>query len=269
MERQPVETKPVQVFKGDEFKSSKDILVCEGPLEVRINRGGATKPLGILLRTAGDDVDLVYGWLLGEGIIESAEAILKHSATEDVITLVLDDALVSSDGLAGRRFAISSSCGLCGRETLDGLQIPSRLNLSDGRWLSAELLNALPSRLLSAQKLFRGTGGLHASALFTASGKLVGIREDVGRHNALDKLVGHLLRDGMLPVNKSVLMLSGRISYELVQKAAFAGIPAIAGLGAPSTMAVDAARSAGLTLIGFLTDSSFNAYTGAWRLLPK
>lgn len=261
-----VENRPVQRYSGGSLVPSKDMLVSESPLQISVSLSGVSKPLGILLRTPGDDENLVIGWLLGEAIISSFEAVIGVTADENEIEVQLDQKVVAASDLNGRRFTISSSCGLCGRETLEGLEIPSRLNLSKDAWISPELLNRLPDLLNEAQELFEGTGGLHASALFSQTGEALEVKEDVGRHNALDKLVGARLKEGLLPSESSILMLSGRISYELVQKAAFAGIPAIAGLGAPSTMAVEAARAAGLTLIGFLTSSSFNVYSGGWRL---
>ncbi|MBT4059497.1 MAG: formate dehydrogenase accessory sulfurtransferase FdhD [Euryarchaeota archaeon] len=266
MSQEATKSTPIQLWIEGDISSSQETLVSEYALQIVMKIGGVEKPLSILLRTPGDDVVLVIGWLLGEAIIESLQEIVDITYFDDQIVIELDEKKHSLDTLAARRFAISSSCGLCGRETLDGLEIPSRLSLSSDSWVSAETVSQLPSKLVNAQSLFESTGGLHASALFDADGELIEIREDVGRHNALDKLIGARLQANSLPAEKQILLLSGRIGYELIQKAAFAGIPVIAGLGAPSTMAVEAARAAGLTLIGFLKPSRFNIYTGSWRL---
>nr|MBC8517826.1 formate dehydrogenase accessory sulfurtransferase FdhD [Euryarchaeota archaeon] len=258
---------PVQVWSGGEISTGKDSLVSEAAIEILIDIDGEQKKLGILLRTPGEDAELVTGWLLGEAIIQSKSSILGIESSPDRVVVVMDPKKFDLSDFNERKFPITSSCGLCGRETLDGLIIPSRLTISDEQWVSPEVLTQLPQRLTDSQDHFKTTGGLHACALFDYEGNLISVREDVGRHNALDKLIGSRLIANGLPAEKQILMLSGRIGYELIQKAALAGIPVIAGLGAPSTMAVDAAREAGLTLIGFLRSNRFNVHTGAWRLI--
>ncbi len=267
MSEEPTKTTPVQVWSGGEIIASKDSLVSEAAVEIIIEIAGEQKKLGILLRTPGEDTELVTGWLLGEAMIQSKSAILKIESVLDRVVVRMDPKKFDLSDFSERTFPITSSCGLCGRETLDGLIIPSRLTISDEQWVSPEVLTQLPQRLTDSQDHFKTTGGLHACALFDYEGNLITVREDVGRHNALDKLIGSRLIENELPAEKQILMLSGRIGYELIQKAALAGIPAIAGLGAPSTMAVDAARSAGLTLIGFLKSNRFNVYTGGWRII--
>lgn len=267
MAEEATKTTPVQVWSDGEISTGKDSLVSEAAVEIFINIGGEQKKLGILLRTPGEDAELVTGWLLGEAIIQSKSSILGIESSLDRVVVVMDPKKFDLSDFNERKFPITSSCGLCGRETLDGLIIPSRLTISDEQWVSPEVLTQLPQRLTDSQDHFKTTGGLHACALFDFEGKLVSVREDVGRHNALDKLIGSRLIANGLPAEKQILMLSGRIGYELIQKAALAGIPVIAGLGAPSTMAVDAAREAGLTLIGFLRSNRFNVHTGAWRLI--
>ncbi|DAC51706.1 MAG TPA: formate dehydrogenase accessory sulfurtransferase FdhD [Candidatus Thalassarchaeaceae archaeon] len=259
-------SKPIQVWHQGSLDSSKDILANEQALQLSIKVSGDYKPLGMLLRTPGDDEDLVLGWLLGEAIIQSMDPVLAVSCESSKVTVELDSSQFNLSDIDSRRFTITSSCGLCGRESLEGLVIPSRLSLSNDQWLKSDVLTKLPTSLATSQEYFEDTGGLHASALFDEQANLIEVKEDVGRHNALDKLIGSRLKDEGLPAERQILMLSGRIGYELVQKAAFAGIPVVAGLGAPSSMAVDAARSAGLTLIGFLKQDKFNVYSGAWRL---
>ena len=259
-------SKPIQVWHHGILNPSKDILANEYPLQLSIKVGEELKPLGMLLRTPGDDEDLILGWLLGEAIIQSMTPVLAISCESSKVTVELDASQFKLSDIDSRRFTITSSCGLCGRETLDGLVIPSRLSLSNEQWLKPMILTKLPSSLVTSQEHFEATGGLHASALFDEQANLIEVKEDVGRHNALDKLIGSRLKEEGLPAERQILMLSGRIGYELVQKAAFAGIPVVAGLGAPTSMAVDAAKSAGLTLIGFLKQDQFNVYNGSWRL---
>lgn len=269
MSHEATKITPVQVWSSGKIVTSKDSLVNEAAVEIIIEIKGEQKKLGILLRTPGEDVELVTGWLLGEAIIQSHSSILEMESSPERIVVTMDSSNFDLSDFNERKFPITSSCGLCGRETLDGLIIPSLLTISDERWISPEVLTQLPKRLTDSQDHFKTTGGLHACALFDIEGNLISVREDVGRHNALDKLIGSRLIANSLPAEKQILMLSGRIGYELIQKAALAGIPAIAGLGAPSTMAVDAAREGGLTLIGFLRSNRFNVHTGAWRLIEE
>ena len=267
MTQEATKTTPIQVWTEGELSTSKDSLVSEAALEIIIEIGSEQKKLGILLRTPGEDAELVTGWLLGEAIIQSKSSILSVDSSVDRIVVRMDPKNFDLSDFNERKFPITSSCGLCGRESLDELIIPSRLTISDEKWVSPEVLTKLPQKLTESQDHFKTTGGLHACAIFDFEANLISLREDVGRHNALDKLIGSMLIADELPAEKQILMLSGRIGYELIQKAALAGIPAIAGLGAPSTMAVDAARSAGLTLVGFLKPNRFNVYSGAWRVV--
>jgi len=267
MDEGATNSKPIHIWKTGGLESSKDILANEKPLELSINIGGESKLLGMLLRTPGDDEDLSLGWLLGESIIHSIEQVMSISIEKNQVDIELDGNKIKLSDVDSRSFTINSSCGLCGRENLDGLVIPNRLSLSSEKWVKPEILTKLPSNLSNSQKHFEITGGLHASAIFDEKGELIDVKEDIGRHNALDKLIGSRLKLECLPAERQILMLSGRIGYELVQKAAFAGMPVVAGLGAPSTMAVEAARSAGLTLVGFLKEDKFNVYCGAWRIM--
>jgi len=256
-----------------------DTLVAEEPLEIRL--GG--KPLAITMRTPGDDFALAAGFLVSEGVLASADE-LAHivycaGATEgeaggantyNVVDVRLADGVPVPDISLERNVYTTSSCGLCGKASLDAVRTRTRWPLDTGPETPVRIdpatLAALPDRLRAAQRVFERTGGLHAAALFTADGELLDIREDVGRHNAVDKIIGRALQEGRLPLSSSVLMVSGRASFELAQKAVMAGIPVLAAVSAPSSLAVDLAAETGLTLIGFLRGSSMNVYAGEHRL---
>lgn len=251
-----------------------DVLAVEEPMEIRV--GG--RALTITMRTPGDDFDLAVGFLVGEGVVRSSADVLSArycagtaddgTNTYNVVDVGLDPSVPPLDPSLERNFYTSSSCGLCGKASLDAVRSASTWSVADDPLrISVDTLAALPGRIRDAQKVFDRTGGLHAAALFSAAGELLVIREDVGRHNAVDKVVGHAVRNGMLPLRESILMLSGRASFELVQKAVMAGIPALAAVSAPSSLAVDLAEEHGLTLIGFLRGTSMNVYSGTGRVL--
>ncbi|WP_116246266.1 formate dehydrogenase accessory sulfurtransferase FdhD [Nocardiopsis sp. FIRDI 009] len=251
-----------------------DTLVVEEPLEIRVDGAALT----VTMRTPGADFDLATGFLVGEGVVASAEevAAIRYcaGATEDGVNTynVLDVSLAPGvprpDASLERNFYTTSSCGLCGKASLDAVRTRARWPVEgDGLRVSARTLALLPDRLRSAQRVFDRTGGLHAAGLFTADGEPLAVREDVGRHNAVDKLVGWALQDDRLPLRETVLMVSGRASFELTQKAWMAGIPALAAVSAPSSLAVDLAAEAGMTLVGFLRGSSMNVYAGRHRVL--
>lgn len=230
-----------------------DAVAVEAPLELRI---GST-PLTVLMRTPGHDEELVTGFLFGEGVITDADEVLGFERVEPN---VLSASLATARRVGGDRlFFSNSSCGICGKQTLASVEVRGAVVRSERR-VSREVLCALPDRLKVAQPLFARTGGAHASALFTPAGEVVALREDVGRHNALDKLVGWALAEGRVPLSDSVLLVSGRLSYELVQKAVAAGIPVVAAVGAPSSLAVELAARFGITLIGFLRATGMNVY---------
>ncbi|MFD3419364.1 formate dehydrogenase accessory sulfurtransferase FdhD [Streptomyces decoyicus] len=253
-----------------------DTLVAEEPLEIRL--GG--KPLAITMRTPGDDFALAAGFLVSEGVLaradELANIVYCAGATADgentynVVDVRLADGVPVPDITLERNVYTTSSCGLCGKASLDAVRTTTRFPLessaSDPVRIEPATLAALPDRLRAAQRVFERTGGLHAAALFTPDGELLDIREDVGRHNAVDKIVGRALQQGRLPLSSSVLMVSGRASFELVQKAVMAGIPLLAAVSAPSSLAVDLAAETGLTLVGFLRGSSMNIYAGEHRI---
>lgn len=250
-----------------------DTLAVEEPMEIRV--GG--RALTITMRTPGDDFDLAVGFLVSEGVVRATSDVVAArycaGATDDgsntynVVDVALDPSLPPLDVSLERNFYTTSSCGLCGKASLDAVRTASTWSVAeDPLRVTPALLAALPERLREAQRVFDRTGGLHAAALFSATGELVVVREDVGRHNAVDKVVGHAVRNGMLPLRESILMVSGRASFELVQKAVMAGIPALAAVSAPSSLAADLAEENGMTLVGFLRGSSMNVYAGADRL---
>ncbi|MCL2729897.1 MAG: formate dehydrogenase accessory sulfurtransferase FdhD [Actinomycetia bacterium] len=250
-----------------------DTLVAEEPMEIRLNG----RPLAVTMRTPGDDFALAVGFLVSEGVLASdqdvtgvvycAGATADGGNTYNVVDVTLAPGVPMPDITLERNVYTSSSCGLCGKASLDAVRTATRMPAGDPQQprLTPELLAALPDRLRAAQAVFDRTGGLHAAALFTGEGELLDVREDVGRHNAVDKLVGRALQQGLLPLHDRILMVSGRASFELVQKAVMAGIPVLAAVSAPSSLAVDLAAESGLTLVGFLRGSSMNVYSGAGR----
>ncbi len=233
-----------------------DEVAIEEPLEIRVDG----VPLAVTMRTPGHDEELALGFLYGEGLIDKPH---RAGLTEDLAanTVEVSGPLIRDPG--ARSFYTSSSCGVCGKGALAQVAVASRA-LADGPVIARALAAALPGRL--EQPGFARTGGLHATGLFTAAGELLGTREDVGRHNAMDKVIGHALRDGGLPLHGHVLCVSGRLSFELVQKAAVAGAPILVGVGAPSSLAVELAADRGLTLCGFARRGSINVYTRPERI---
>ncbi|RMH23214.1 MAG: formate dehydrogenase accessory sulfurtransferase FdhD [Acidobacteria bacterium] len=253
-----------------------DRLAVEEPLEIRVAAGEQPRqhPIAVTMRTPGADRQLAAGFLLGEGVIDGGAAILRleegrlggDPRPANVVTAFLAPGVPFDSERFRRQVYVGSSCGICGRTTLERLRqaCPGRPR-GDYR-LSPQVILSLPERLAAAQTVFARTGGLHAAALFTPEGELCELYEDVGRHNALDKLIGSRLLAGALPAAETVVLVSGRASYELVQKALMAGIPTLAAVGAPSSLAVDLARAYDLTLIGFLRDGRFNLYTAPQRV---
>jgi FdhD protein len=254
----------------------RDTLATEEPMEIRIAAGPERRTLAVTMRTPGSDFELAAGFLSGEGVLGPAGIEQIAYCTDldvdaeqryNIVTVTLDaPALPELPGL-DRHFTTTSACGVCGKESLEALRIRGCEPLTGGPSLSAETVYALPGRLRDAQGLFESTGGLHAAALFDADGTLDSVREDVGRHNAVDKLIGRALLDGRLPLADRILMVSGRTSFEIVQKALAAGIRVVCAVSAPSSLAVDLAESFGITLIGFLRDRRFNIYTHPTRIL--
>ncbi|MFG3688991.1 formate dehydrogenase accessory sulfurtransferase FdhD [Micromonospora sp. NPDC047740] len=254
-----------------------DTLAVEEPLEIRVGPAGPgrRKPLAVTMRTPGDDLDLAIGFLLTEGLIRSADDV--HTAqlcagaetpnTYNVVDVVLAPGVPEPTTDPSRNFYTTSSCGVCGKASIDAVRTRSLFAVRDDPLrVPAELLAALPDRLRAAQRAFDRTGGLHAAGLFTAAGELVVLREDVGRHNAVDKVVGWAVREHRLPLAGHVLLVSGRASFELTQKAWMAGVPLLAAVSAPSTLAVELAEEAGMTVVGFLRGRTMNVYAGAARI---
>lgn len=259
---------------GTRRVSRPDTLVVEEPLEIRVDG----RPLSVTMRTPGDDFDLVVGFLTTEGVLAGggdlaamrycAGATAEGENTYNVIDATLSAGVPAPAATLERNFYTTSSCGVCGKASIDAVRTVTRWPLGgDPMRVSPDVLAGLPDTLRAAQQVFDKTGGLHAAGLFSATGELRCIREDVGRHNAVDKVVGWAARAGALPLRGHVLLVSGRASFELVQKALMAGIPALAAVSAPSTLAVDLAEQAGLTLVGFLRGATMNVYAGGERVL--
>jgi FdhD protein len=254
--------------------SRPDTLVAEEPLEIRLNG----KPLAITMRTPGDDFALAAGFLVSEGVLgrdeEVANIVYCAGATTDgsntynVVDVRLAPGVAVPDISLERNVYTTSSCGLCGKASLDAVRTTARWPIADTPpvRVAPDLLTVLPDRLRAAQRVFDRTGGLHAAGLFSAEGELLDLREDVGRHNTVDKLIGRALRSGALPLSRTILLVSGRASFELAQKSVMAGIPVLAAVSAPSSLAVDLAAETGLTLVGFLRGSSMNVYAGEQRI---
>jgi FdhD protein len=253
-----------------------DTLVGEEPLEIRVGHQGETRrPLAVTMRTPGDDLDLALGFLFTEGLIGSAHDVLTAQLcagtdepnTYNVVDVTLAPHVPRPETDPTRNFYTTSSCGVCGKASIDAVRTRSRFDVHpDESTVDAVTLAALPDRLRAAQATFDRTGGLHAAGLFTAGGDLVCIREDVGRHNAVDKVVGWALREGRVPLAGHVLLVSGRASFELVQKAWMAAVPILLAVSAPSSLAVDLAEEAGITLVGFLRGPTMNVYAGSVRV---
>jgi FdhD protein len=250
-----------------------DTLVVEEPLEIRV--GG--RPLVVTMRTPGDDMDLAAGFLVSEGVVSQADHVraIRYCAgavdgaenTYNVLDVDLTPGVPPPDPSLERSFYTTSSCGLCGKASLEAVRTAARWPVADDPLtVTRALLSSLPGVLRDAQQVFDKTGGLHAAGLFSGTGKLLVLREDVGRHNAVDKVVGWALRESPLPLRGSVLLVSGRASFELTQKAWMAGIPLLAAVSAPSSLAVDLATEAGMTLVGFLRGETMNVYAGAHRI---
>lgn len=253
-----------------------DTLVVEEPLEIRTGGGAARgRPLAVTMRTPGDDIDLAIGFLFTEGLIGTADDVVTaqvcagdgDAGAGNVVDVTLAPHVPSPAGTSARHFHTTSACGVCGKSRIEEVRTRSRHPVTDDPApLSVATLAALPDRMRAAQRVFHRTGGLHAAGLFTPDGEPIAVREDVGRHNAVDKVIGWALREGRIPLAGHVLLVSGRAGFELVQKAWMAGIPVLAAVSAPSTLAVQLAEEAGMTLVGFLRGDTMNVYAGAHRL---
>lgn len=258
----------------------EDTLAVEEPLEIRLGYGSSqnrqTKSLAVTMRTPGADFDLVAGFLYTEGIINSRQDILQirfvgdqlsPEAQENVVQVDLRANVLIDFEKLNRHFYTASSCGICGKASLEMVQMACPfVLLGDHPQVDSAVLTSLPDQLRQKQSLFALTGGIHASGLFNSAGELLYLREDVGRHNALDKVIGAAMTQMPLPLKDTILLVSGRASFELVQKALMAGIPILAAVGAPSSLAVELAEAYNMTLIGFLREKNYNVYSGLGRL---
>ncbi|MGI4728918.1 MAG: formate dehydrogenase accessory sulfurtransferase FdhD [Janthinobacterium lividum] len=272
---------PLAIIKVDENHciNMDDFLAAEEPLEIRLGYGSTQnrvqKSISVTMRTPGNDFELAIGFLFTEGIIENIGQVasIKHcnGLHENVVRVELIDDLELDMSKLERNFYTTSSCGVCGKSSIDAVKTVCRLpeTVSDDLRFSSEVIYKLPDLLRQKQNIFEHTGGLHGCALFDSAGKLLLAREDVGRHNALDKLIGATLQQGFFPLDQYLLLLSGRASFELIQKAYMAGIKIVAAVGAPSSLAVQMATDAGITLIGFLRGEKFNIYCGEQRVNIK
>jgi FdhD protein len=272
---------PITKVSNDASLDTSDMLAIEEPLEIRLEYGSKeerqVQNISVTMRTPGNDAELALGFLFTEGIIQKQQdiATINHcfiacaENKENVIQVSLNEHIIPNLRNTERNFYTTSSCGVCGKGSINAIRTVSVYDNQPqvDNFISADLLHGLPVTLSHHQKVFADTGGLHASALFNPAGELLLVREDVGRHNALDKLIGAALNKKWLPLNKHVLLLSGRASFELVQKAAMAGITVIAAVGAPSSLAVQLAEEFNITLIGFLRNERFNIYTASNRIL--
>lgn len=267
-------------FDGSRITGRTDNVAVEEPLEIQLSSphadGAAAKSVSITMRTPGDDHELALGFLLTEGIIESADQVVSvqhcgerdpDSGLRNIVRVELDPGVdLQLDRLA-RHFYTTSSCGVCGKASLDALRVTGQDSLKNCQTVfSSQMLLDMPRAVRDRQPLFSKTGGLHAAAIFGSDGEIVIVKEDVGRHNATDKAIGSLFAAGRLPGHDLALLVSGRASFELMQKALVAGIPLLAAVGAPSSLAVNTAREFDMTLIGFLRDGTFNIYAGPERI---
>ncbi len=265
---------------GEELSPREDAVAVEEPLEIQLSfeRRGMriVKSAAVTMRTPGNDRELAAGFLFTEGIIGGATSLEgweepgepgETQVPGNRIRAIVRDGVEVDLRTLERHFYTTSSCGVCGKTSLEALKVTGRIALDpDGPMLDASMIGGLPSVLRASQVIFEATGGLHAAGLFDQNGKMIAVREDVGRHNAVDKLIGAQVLEGRVPLSGHLLLVSGRASFELVQKAVMAGIPVLAAVGAPSTLAVDLARQFGATLLGFVGRDKFNVYSGAQRL---
>jgi FdhD protein len=266
----------VRVVEDGRVRVRPDTLATEEPMEIRLLAGQTKQTLAVTMRTPGADFELAAGFLYGEGIVESPDDILKISYCVDSdLDAEQQYNIVNVELRGGREFDLrplerhfytTSACGVCGKASLEQLELRGCPVMPAGPEVSVKTIHTLPEKLREAQGLFDATGGLHAAALFDKEGELLALREDVGRHNATDKLLGWALLERRLPLSEHVVLVSGRSSFEIMQKCLTAGVPVVCAISAPSSLAVDVARDFGMTLVGFLRGGRFNVYAGAERI---
>ncbi|MFP5352085.1 MAG: formate dehydrogenase accessory sulfurtransferase FdhD [Actinomycetota bacterium] len=278
MDTRPGSETPLTItaYQGGAPRQRRDRLATEEPLELRVSVAGESRVVAVTMRTPGADFELAAGFLFAEGVIERHEQVVGISYCRDtdlppeqlynIVIVELDPASRPDLSPLERHFHMTSACGVCGKANLDALSQRGVQPVRGGSTVTPAAVSSLPERLRGGQRVFGSTGGLHAAGLFDRHGNLLAAREDVGRHNAVDKLVGWGLLDGRLPLDDHILMVSGRSSFEIVQKAASAGIPVVCSVSAPSSLAVDVARTFNMTLIGFVRDDRFNVYAGSERI---
>jgi FdhD protein len=268
----------VRVVEDGRVRVRPDTLATEEPMEIRLLAGQTTQTVAVTMRTPGADFELAAGFLYGEGIVDSPDNVQKISYCVDsdldaeqrynIVNVELRGGHEFDLRPLERHFYTTSACGVCGKASLEQLELRGCPVMTAGPEVSAEVINTLPEKLREAQGLFDATGGLHAAALFDDKGELIALREDVGRHNATDKLVGWALLEGRLPLTDHIVMVSGRSSFEILQKSLAAGAPVVCAISAPSSLAVDVAKQFGMTLVGFLRGGRFNVYAGSERIKP-
>ncbi len=269
----------VRVVEEGHARVRPDTLATEEPMEIRLLSGETKQTVAVTMRTPGADFELAAGFLYGEGIVSSREDILKISYCVDadldaeqqynIVNVELRDGLDYDLRPLERHFYTTSACGVCGKASLEQLELRGCPVIPAGPEVTPETIYSLPEKLREAQGLFEATGGLHAAALFDADGNLVALKEDVGRHNATDKLLGWALLEGQLPLSDHAVMVSGRSSFEILQKCLTAGVPIVCAISAPSSLAMDVARQFGMTLVGFLRGNRFNVYSGYERIRAR
>jgi FdhD protein len=271
-------TQVKSVVDGRE-KLHRDFVATEEPLEIRLVTTGTIETVAVTMRTPGSDFELAVGFLYGEGVIDDDNSISRITYCTDsavdaeqrfnIVNVELRPGATPNLAPLDRHFHITSACGVCGKANLEALELRGCVAPPAGPVVDMDLVLSLPDQLRRAQALFESTGGLHAAGLFTAAGEPVAVREDVGRHNAVDKLMGWALTAGLMPLHEHVLVVSGRSSFEILQKAVAAGVAIVCSVSAPSSLAVDVAREFGMTLIGFLRGTSFNIYSGTERVSER
>jgi FdhD protein len=266
----------IRVVEKDGERRRSDHLATEEPLEIRLVAGGRKQTVAVTMRTPGADFELAAGFLFGEGVVTSREQIRHISYCTDadvdadqqfnIVTVELDPSTSLDLRSLERHFYTTSACGVCGKASLEALQIRGCPTVPPGPEVAHDIVYGLPGKLREAQGIFESTGGLHAAGLFGTDGELISVREDVGRHNAVDKLIGGALLQGAIPLRDRIVMVSGRSSFEIMQKCLVARVPIVCAVSAPSSLAVDLAREFGMTLIGFLRGERFNVYAGQERI---
>jgi len=274
MKSRQVDNITIHKVSAGTITETADKVAVEEPLQIQLVYSTATgqmmKDIAVTMRTPGNDEELAAGFLFTEGIIKSAEDIskIKHAhADENLVQVILKENIMPALANAARNFYTTSSCGICGKASIDAIQTHSQYGeVKNNSIIPASVFYTLQNELKEQQQVFEDTGGIHASALFDVDGKFIMLREDVGRHNALDKIIGTAMMKKQLPLNNCILLLSGRASFELLQKAVMAGIKIIASVGAPSSLAVEMAKENDVTLIGFLKEDRFNIYSGKQRI---